>query len=437
MSSILLPSPAARSGSSVLQPELRADIGKDSLQAAIRSWRVIHACEYARDVLPLVEGQVLAGMRPYIVTPQGAGSAEVYLNKKDLEEAPTLSLLRAWQDVRNWRKSLLECEPENSADIVHTHSFPSGMAAVRNLPCVVYDPGACIEELAMSGVQWERGSWMGRSFRVAEQFIISRAKAIIVHSLGMKAAMEERGALPANVFLIPEPLPQDLEAPILKNGFLQSRFGIEDGIVTCFLPQVAGVPPENAIAGITAAIDAFILANVPDSRLLIEVTPDIASSVSALTGKLEGAKSVLWVEQKDRNGVMHNADVVIVMGDLPADPVLARRANDACLQALTLGKAVLAADIPRNRDCSPLGSGCLWFENGDVRELGNRMKFLADNPDFRKALGISGRAHVLETRNSTTIGQRYDAAYRHAIKQKRAGGPGQHAANLLPITSLG
>ncbi|HEY2394306.1 MAG TPA: hypothetical protein VGK22_24260, partial [Candidatus Angelobacter sp.] len=34
-------------------------------------WRVIHACEYARDVLPVVEGQVAVGMRPYIVTPQG------------------------------------------------------------------------------------------------------------------------------------------------------------------------------------------------------------------------------------------------------------------------------------------------------------------------------------------------------------------------------
>src|SRR5215469_2164457 len=92
----------------------------------LKSWRVIHACEHARDILPVVEGQVAAGMQPYIVTPQGAGAAELYLNKTDLEQPDTLSLLRAWQDVRNWRKSLLECDPENTADVVHTHSFPSG-----------------------------------------------------------------------------------------------------------------------------------------------------------------------------------------------------------------------------------------------------------------------------------------------------------------------
>ena len=73
---------------------------------------MIHACEYARDVLPVVEGQVAAGMRPYIVTPQGAGSAELYLARPGQEQVRSFSLLRSWQDVRNWRKSILECDPE-------------------------------------------------------------------------------------------------------------------------------------------------------------------------------------------------------------------------------------------------------------------------------------------------------------------------------------
>jgi hypothetical protein len=81
-------------------------------------------------VLPLVEGQIAAGMRPYIVTPQGAGSAELYLARPDQEQVRTFSLLRSWQDVRNWRKSILECEPESSADLVHAHAFSAGMAAI-------------------------------------------------------------------------------------------------------------------------------------------------------------------------------------------------------------------------------------------------------------------------------------------------------------------
>src|SRR5215813_3772719 len=146
-------------------------------------WRVIHACEYARDVLPVAEGQVAVGMRPYIVTPQGAGAAELYLSGKEPGQPLPLSLLRSWQDVRNWRRSILECEPERSADLVHAHSFTGGMAAVRCCACVVYDLHDCIEDYAIAAGQCEAGSWMGRSFRAAEQFILSRAAAVIVHSL--------------------------------------------------------------------------------------------------------------------------------------------------------------------------------------------------------------------------------------------------------------
>ncbi len=172
-----------------------------------KTWRVIHACEYARDMLPVMEGQIAAGIRPFIVTPQGAGSAELYLSGQRMEQPRTLSLLRSWHDVRNWRKSILECDPENSADVVHAHSFASGMAAVRSVSCVVYDLRTCIEELAVGAGQIEPGSWMGRSFRVAEQFVVSRAAAVIVHSMDMRQAALERGAWPENVFLILDPPP--------------------------------------------------------------------------------------------------------------------------------------------------------------------------------------------------------------------------------------
>jgi hypothetical protein len=98
------------------------------------------------------------------------------------------------------------------------------------------------------------------------------------------------------------------------------------------------------------------------------------------------------------------------------------------------GIALLAADLPRNRDASPDGRGCLWFEANNARDLGCRMAFLANHPDFRVALARTGRAHLLETRNCAVIGRRYDEAYRHAaLHKKPAGGPGltvlQPAAN--------
>ncbi len=167
----------------------------------VRPWSVVHACTQARDILPLVDVQVSAGMRPYLVTPHGSGTPDLYL-RADEENSKPASLLTAWHDVRQWRRSLLDADPQQSAEIVHAHSFASGMAAVRNFGAVVYDLNGCVEELAMAAGQCEAGSWLARSFRVAEQFILARACAIVTHSSVMRDAVLDRGAPPENVFIV-------------------------------------------------------------------------------------------------------------------------------------------------------------------------------------------------------------------------------------------
>jgi hypothetical protein len=168
---------------------------------AIRPWSVVHACTQVRDILPLLDVQVSAGMRPFLVTPHGSGTPDLYLRSAEENTKPA-SLLTAWNDVRQWRRSLLGADPSQSAEIVHAHSFSSGMAAVRNFNAVVYDLHGCVEELAMAAGQCEAGSWLARSFRVAEQFILARANAIITHTSVMREAVLERGAPRENVFVI-------------------------------------------------------------------------------------------------------------------------------------------------------------------------------------------------------------------------------------------
>jgi len=172
----------------------------------VHPWSVVHACTQARDILPLLDVQVSAGMRPYLVTPHGSGTPDLYL-RTDEENAKPASLLTAWNDVRQWRRSLLEADPDQSAEIVHAHSFASGMTAVRNFGAVVYDLNGCVEDLAMAAGQCEAGSWLARSFRVAEQFILARACAIVTHSSVMSDAVLDRGAPPENVFVVL--LPED------------------------------------------------------------------------------------------------------------------------------------------------------------------------------------------------------------------------------------
>ncbi|MGC2741954.1 MAG: glycosyltransferase [Candidatus Angelobacter sp.] len=404
-------------------------------------WRVIHACEYARDVLPVVEGQVAIGMRPFIVTPQGAGTAELYLAGGNQEQPRSLSLLRSWQDVRNWRKSLLDCAPETTSDLVHAHCFAAGMAAVRSCSCVVYDLGACIEEMAISAGLCESGSWMGRSFRVAEQFVLSRAAAIIVHSLGLKEAALERGAPPEAVFLIPEPISEDNEPPALSQDidFLARRFGFAPDSVSFFVPQFAHDAQEQLSPAAVSVLEGFALASneLPQFNLLMEAPESARKAINEHASRLGISQHVALVHQFDVPATMESAHVVVALGELPADPVAARQPNETCLKSLWQGKTLLAADVPRNRDASPEGRGCLWFEADNPRDLGYRMAFVGRNPEFRSALGAAGRMFIYETRNSSAIGQKYDEAYRFAASRKKSSGVGPNMVRLEAAENWG
>jgi len=404
-------------------------------------WRVIHACEYARDVLPVVEGQVAVGMRPFIVTPQGAGTAELYLSGGNQDQPRSLSLLRSWQDVRNWRKSLLDCAPETTSDLVHAHCFAAGMAAVRSCSCVVYDLGACIEELAISAGLVEPGSWMGRSFRVAEQFILSRAAAVIVHSLGLKEAALERGAPADAVFLIPEPISEDNEPPALSQDidFLTRRFGFQPDSVSFFVPLFASDAQEQLSPAAVSVLEGFALAcnELPQFNLLLEAPESARRAINEHASRLGISQHVALVHQFDVPATMESAHIVVAMGELPADPVAARQPNETCMKSLWQGKTLLAADVPRNRDASPEGRGCLWFEPDNPRDLGYRMAFVGRNPDFRAALGAAGRMFIYETRNSSAIGQKYDEAYRFAASRKKSSGVGTNAVRLETAENWG
>jgi glycosyltransferase involved in cell wall biosynthesis len=423
------------------QREQSDGLGKLSRAGRAKVWRVIHACEYARDVLPVVEGQVAVGMRPFIVTPQGAGTAELYLSGGNQDQPRSLSLLRSWQDVRNWRKSLLDCAPETTSDLVHAHCFAAGMAAVRNCSCVVYDLNACIEELAISARLCEPGSWMGRSFRVAEQFVLSRAAAVIVHSLGLKEAALERGAPPDSVFLVPEPISEDNEPPALSQDidFLSRRFSFAPDSVSFFVPLFACETQEQLSPAAISVLEGFALASneLPQFNLLLEAPESARRSINEHAGRLGISAHIALVHQFDVPATMGSAHIIIAMGELPADPVAARRPNEICLRSLWQGKTLLAADVPRNRDASPEGRGCLWFEPDNPRDLGYRMAFVGRKPEFRAALGAAGRMFIYETRNSTAVGQKYDEAYRFAASRKKTSGIGPNMIRLETAENWG
>ena len=146
------------------------------------------------EVADVVAGQLAVGMRPSVVTPEGFVLFADALRMKPGSAPSQNSLLNAWNDVRHWRKVILDADPLSEFDLLHAHSFAAGMAGVRNYPATVYDIDQFIEDIPSrtDGPSAEQSSWLSRSFRVAEQFVLSRAAAVVVRTESIRQAFIRR-----------------------------------------------------------------------------------------------------------------------------------------------------------------------------------------------------------------------------------------------------
>ncbi len=189
----------------------------------VRPWRVLHLFDEIGGVAPLLGLQLAAGMRPKAFTPSGPAEPTTWLSQN--QAAGTASLLSAWREVRSWRHWITQSE--GRCEIVHAHSFSAGMAAARAGAPLVYDIRRFVEQRTGAEDQAHspnpgtpQSPWLARSFRAAEQFVIQRAAAVIVHSSALYRGALERGAHSKDLFVLPE-LACALEVE-LESAWLQS-----------------------------------------------------------------------------------------------------------------------------------------------------------------------------------------------------------------------
>jgi glycosyltransferase involved in cell wall biosynthesis len=394
----------------------------------VRQWRVLHACDVVGATAAIAEAQIEAGMRPSVLTPTGwyRPLSAAY------HPAPPLSLVHEWQQVRRWRLRFINESVDQWAEVLHAHCFSAAMAALRGDTAVVYDLGAPIG----AGVFPRPGAWLLRSLRVAEQFALLRAGAVVTHSHAMWSEALRRGISTEDLFLVPEPVEAvevDWSADT-RRGTAITLFAAGVACAGVAHAGVAHAPGSAPRAGFArAGVDvpsrvlpdhelilqafAMIVSEIENARLILEVAPGTAQSVLAQAAQAGVAASVDVIAAADRKRAMAEADIVIAAAPGEDEP------GAVLISALAHGRAVLAADVAQNREVTPQGRGCLWYRNQDPRDLAGRAAFLARNPDFRAALGISGRAHLQATRSGKVVARKYDEVYRHAYQRRYRGGP--------------
>jgi hypothetical protein len=332
-----------------------------------RRLEVLHLCEDARQLADVLDLQVNAGIRPYLLTNPTPAGANRWLG--------------SWNEVREWRRLLSGF----SIPLLHAHTFAAGMAAVRTDAAAVYQLTEEIDKkLAMSG------TWMQRSFRAAEQFVLTQADAVITPTAAMRHALTAAGIESQKMFLIPPAVPLFEE---LRNGASDSK----PAIVLC---DTSSTALQKAIS--------LCRRTYHELRFLVA---DTKSGMQA-----DGCE---FLDVRQLTSAWQRSTVVVAAAETFAAVAMAR------------GIPVIAADTLFLRELSPNGEGCLWFSSGE--ELASKLTYLLSHSDFRANLAVAGRRHILSTRSADRIGKLYRGAYEYALEHhKRPSGPSDLQPAMIP-----
>ena len=359
-----------------------------------RKWDVIHACDHARQVADVLDAQATANIRAYVLShPRSAGE----------------SLLQSWNEVRKWRAQLDEYSgdpPFDSAGmIIHAHSFTAGMAAVRGDLPAVYDVDRFIEQASP-----ER-TWLARSFRAAEQFVLSQAAAVVVHSEHVKQHCAARDVEAERLFYIPHAtalLPDAAAAAAFRR-----RLAIGTREITIF--------SEAMDSNLASAILEFREADDDDVRILLSESASAAMAFLPQADRL--AQISVSVSLDNHRTAIGASDLVIASGE------------EALVTAMTFGKPSLMADNLLARSISPDGAGLVWHRENDPIDRGRRLSYLLRETSFRESLGTAARRFITEKRSLERIGKMYEEAYRFAVERKRPGSGNTPTGPLIPVAA--
>jgi glycosyltransferase involved in cell wall biosynthesis len=175
---------------------------------------------------------------------------------------------------------------------------------------------------------------------------------------------------------------------------------------------VAYVGRMIAIKGVATLVEAqrSLCAEGIALQLLLVGTPDLAnpSSFDEATlrawGKLPG---IVWCgHREDVREIWATAHIAALASEG------GEGVPKTLLEAAAVGRAIVATDVPGNRDIARHGVNAILVPPGDARAMAAALKTLASDPGRRRAYAAAGRAWVAEGFSEEAVSAATVALYR-------------------------
>lgn len=293
-------------------------------------------------------------------------------------------------------------------DVLHPHSpvlnaIPALWLGRKIGIPVVYEMRSSWEDAAVDRRSYGQNSWKYKVAKSLETWVCKRADHVTVLCDGLKADLIARGLAAHRITPIPNGVDLDTFSIAEPDVALAKTWNLLGKKVIGFMGSFF------RWEGLDLLIDATaLLANErPDIALLLVGGGEMESELKEKIRRLHLETHVVMpgsVPQERIPGLYALLDVV-------AFPRYSTRLTEMVtplkpLEAMAMGKAVVASDVGGHRELIRHGRNGLLFKAGDVSALTRELTRILDDSDLRHSVQREGRLWVRNARSwdSTTAG---------------------------------
>ena len=367
----------------------------------------------------LIEGQRRLGLRPVVVTStRHAAEADreslngIVYERCRLSRQPLLRwlqtaipLVRDLATMHVLRRRIEAVARSTGADLIHAHSpvmcgLPALIAARRLRVPLLYEVRALWEDAAVDQEKTTEGAAAYRLLRAVETFVLRRADRIVVICGGLKQELIQRGIAASKIAVVPNGV-NTADFPPLRGkdaGVLQ-RYGLNGQVTIGFIGSLFQF---EGLDSLLAAVP-HLRRQQPGVKVLIvgagEQEPALrrAADAAGLGG------SVIFTGRVPHEQVHAYYSVM----DVLVYPRLSRRITELVtplkpLEAMALGRPVVASDVGGLRELVTDGETGLLFKAGDPQDLAAKCLRVATDRALAERLTRQARAYVEGEREWTT-----------------------------------
>jgi PEP-CTERM/exosortase A-associated glycosyltransferase len=308
------------------------------------------------------------------------------------------------------------------ADVIHAHSpllvgWPAYLVARRcGLP-FVYEVRDLWENASVDRGKFAADSFPYRIARGLETSLLRRADAVVTICEALRQELEARCDADAQTSVVPNGVDLDEFRPRDDDRKTRLRLGLG---AHPLLAYAGAFQPYEGLEILIAAMTDIATAN-GEAHLLIAGDGPERSALETLTrerGLRDRVHFLGRIAHTEVSALYATADLLVYPRRLTRTTALTTPLKP--LEAMAMGRCVLASDVPAMREIVQEGVTGALFRAGSAQDLAQSAGVLLADPERRRRLGAAAREWVARERDWRVIVPRYANVYDRAAERAQA-----------------